>query len=67
MPITARGSTGCCARRLTTRSSVSLLTGRHQAFGKTGRGAATQGQSKMMDHVLQAASAPGQWRENAIG
>ena len=44
-----------------------IADGQHQAFGKTGRGAATQGQSKMMDDVLQAASAPGQWRENAIG
>ena len=43
------------------------LDGQHQAFGKTGRGTATQGQPKMMDDVLQAASAPGQWRENAIG
>src|SRR5438105_2934738 len=66
MPITARGSIGCRARRLTNRNSVSLLT-EHQAFGKTGGGTAAQSQPKMMDNIFQTFGAPGQRRKNAIG
>ena len=49
------------------RRGILAISGEAAVREIRGRGAATQGQSKMMDDVLQAASAPGQWRENAIG